>query len=274
MDQPPSKRTDPKWLVDLVGASELGTLVAEHDWSATPLGHPSTWPPALASAVEVCLRSAFPMLVTWGPELIQIYNDGYRPILGEDKHPIALGAPAREIWSEIWDTIGPSFEVALAGGTVWEEHQRLEIDRNGFLEECFFTYSYSPLPDGHGGVGGVLDVVTETTESVVAGGGSSASARWRPSWSPPTPSPRCAGGRSPPCGPAPTTCSRPRCTSGPATSPCGWPPAGARSSRRSTTTSSTSSAPALPAACWAPTGRPAARPHLGRVRSGRREPMA
>lgn len=155
------------WLDQYADRSDLGALVAAHDWSSTPLGHPDTWPQSLRIVVGVCLTTRFPMLIAWGPDLIKIYNDGYRLLLGSEKHPRALGAPAREIWPEIWDTIGPMFEKVLAGGSTFDEHQLLELHRNGFLEECYFTYSYSPIADDDGSPGGVLDTVSETTEQVV-----------------------------------------------------------------------------------------------------------
>ncbi len=155
------------WLDQYADRSDLGALVAAHDWSSTPLGDPDTWPLSLRIVVGVCLTSRFPMLVVWGPELTKIYNDGYRLLLGSEKHPRALGAPAREIWPEIWDTIGPMFDEVMAGDSTFDEHQLLEMHRNGFLEECYFTYSYSPIAGDDGTPGGVLDVVSETTEQVV-----------------------------------------------------------------------------------------------------------
>ncbi|QXC61105.1 SpoIIE family protein phosphatase [Aquihabitans sp. G128] len=144
----------------------MGALVAAHDWSATPLGHPDGWPAGLRLATQIVLTTRFPMLLAWGPDLVKIYNDGYRPMLG-DKHPQALGAPAREIWPEVWDIIGPLLEASLGGATSSFEHQLLELDRNGYLEESYFSFCYSPVRDDDGTVGGVLDVVTETTEQVV-----------------------------------------------------------------------------------------------------------
>ena len=94
----------------LAGGGEMGARMRDHDWAATPLGPPDTWPGALRSAVTMCLSSRFPMLVLWGPDLVKIYNDGYRQILGADKHPHALGAPASAVWGEIWDVIWPMFE--------------------------------------------------------------------------------------------------------------------------------------------------------------------
>ncbi len=158
--------TDPTLVVP--GSSELARLVREFDWAASPLGDPAGWSIALRSAVAMCLSSRFPMLVVWGPELVKIYNDGYRAILGSEKHPRALGAPAREIWPEIWDVIGPKFEqVMTTGVSTFDEHQLLVLERNGFAEECYFIYSYSSLFDDDGSIGGVLDVVVETTTEVV-----------------------------------------------------------------------------------------------------------
>lgn len=159
----------PAWLKSVCRGTEMGELVLAHDWSATALGAPADWSIGLRTAVSVCLSSRFPMLVVWGPELVKIYNDGYRPILGRDKHPGALGASAAGVWPEIWDTIGPLFHDVMATGVpTWHEHEPLMIERNGFTEECFFVWSYSPLFDDDGTIGGVLDVVTETTDAVVA----------------------------------------------------------------------------------------------------------
>jgi signal transduction histidine kinase/CheY-like chemotaxis protein len=138
------------------------------DWSSTPLGPTEAWPSALRMAVETCLSSRFPMLVCWGPQLAMIYNDAYQPILGGTKHPGALGRPIKQVWAEVWGIVGPMLESVLSGGEpTWFEDQMLVIDRNGFLEECYFTYSFSPIRDDSGAVGGVLCVVSETTERVL-----------------------------------------------------------------------------------------------------------
>ena len=115
--------------------SELSALVEAAAWAAGPLGDPQVWPQSLRTAVDICLSSRFPMLVWWGPELVMIYNDAYRPMLGETKHPRALGAPGREVWGEIWDVIGPMLEQVMAGGgATWSADQLLILDRNGFPE--------------------------------------------------------------------------------------------------------------------------------------------
>ena len=148
--------------------SELSSLFEATDWAAGPLGDPQEWPQSLRTAVGICLSSRFPILLWWGPELVMIYNDAYRPILGQSKHPRALGAPGREVWGEIWDVIGPMLEQVMAGGgATWSVDQRLVLDRNDYPEECYFTFSYSPITDESGGVGGVFCAVTETTERVL-----------------------------------------------------------------------------------------------------------
>lgn len=163
------EREPAAWLENLGHGTEMGDLVRSHDWESTPLGHPDTWPSELRTAVRICLSSRFPMLVVWGPELIKIYNDGYRPVLGSEKHPGALGAPAREVWSEIWDQIGPLFDSVMRdGASTWTEHGLLVLERNGYPEECYFTWSYSPLHADDGSIAGALDVVTETTHEIVA----------------------------------------------------------------------------------------------------------
>ncbi|MEU7524156.1 ATP-binding protein [Saccharothrix sp. NPDC042600] len=147
---------------------EMGALVSSFDWAASPLGPVETWPQSLRTAVGVCLTSRFPILLWWGPELVMIYNDAYRPILGASKHPRALGAPGKDVWPEIWDVIGPMLDGVLAGrGATWSDDQLLLLDRNGFTEECYFTFSYSPIVDESGSTGGVFCAVTETTEKIV-----------------------------------------------------------------------------------------------------------
>ena len=157
------------WLATVAAGTDMGAATAACDWAANPIGAPASWSVALRGAVSLCLSSRFPMMVLWGPDLIGIYNDGMRPVLGTVKHPGALGAPAREVWAEIWDEIGPLFADVLATGRpTWAENQRLVLERNGFPEECYFTYSYSPVFDDEGAVGGVLVTASETTQSVVA----------------------------------------------------------------------------------------------------------
>jgi hypothetical protein len=154
-------------VAELFGAhGEMGAQLRAFDWSRSELGRPESWPTSLRTIVGMVLGSRFPMLIWWGPNLIQIYNDGYRAILG-DKHPRSVAAPGHQVWSEIWHIVGPMAEGILAGGPpTWNEHLLLPIQRKGFLEEAYFTFSYSPIPDDRGSVGGVLVTVQETTEEV------------------------------------------------------------------------------------------------------------
>ena len=155
------------WLERVFALSEMGQAIQDFDWASTSLGPIADWPEGLRLAVAVCLSSRFPMLVTWGPDLIKIYNDGYRPMLGKHKHPGALGSPARKVWPEIWEHIGPLFESVMTTGVpTLETNQELVLERNGYPEECFFTFSFSPLFD-RGEIGGVLCVASETTEQIV-----------------------------------------------------------------------------------------------------------
>jgi signal transduction histidine kinase/CheY-like chemotaxis protein len=151
------------------GAGELANLCRHYDWSSTVLGSPASWPDALKTVLTLCLDSHFPIAVWWGPELIQFYNDAYRPILGATKHPIALGAAAKNTWPEIWPTIGPMVDkVILSGETVKGEDMPLYLERNGYSELCFFTFSYSPIRDLDGNPVGMFTAAVETTTQVLA----------------------------------------------------------------------------------------------------------
>ena len=151
----------------LVGGGEMGALMRSLDWSATLLGPVSSWPQSLRTAVSILLASRFPMLIHWGPELVQFYNDGFRPILGDLKHPGALGQPAYPWWTEIWDVLTPMFNRVLAGEGTWYENQLILPNRNGYIEETYFTFSHSPIRDESGSVAGIFQAVTETTERVL-----------------------------------------------------------------------------------------------------------
>src|ERR671910_3002215 len=138
------------------GGGECGALVRAHDWSRSPLGPVEDWPVSLRTAAAVCLESRYGMCVFWGPELVAIYNDAYVPMLGV-KHPAALGTPLREIWPEIWDQIGPMLDAVMTTAqATWHEDQPLLLERRGFLEEGYFTYSFSPVRDEAGEVAGVF----------------------------------------------------------------------------------------------------------------------
>jgi len=151
----------------LVGGGEMGALVRSMDWAKTPLGDISRWPQSLRTTVSLCLASNFPISLAWGPKHVQIYNDGYWPICGA-KHPHSVGQDFSECWASAWPVIGEAFERALAGQTSYLENQRMFLDRNGYLEETFFTFSFSPIQDETGKVGGLFHPVTETTSKMLA----------------------------------------------------------------------------------------------------------
>jgi signal transduction histidine kinase/DNA-binding response OmpR family regulator/serine phosphatase RsbU (regulator of sigma subunit) len=138
------------------------------DWAATPLGRLEAWPQSLRTAVGICLGSRYPIIIFWGEQLVQLYNDAYRPMLGESKHPAALGQRAQDCWPEIWDVIGPMLESVLATGeATYSADLMLPMNRFGFVEEAYFTFSYSAIRDESGGVGGVFCAVQETTSTVI-----------------------------------------------------------------------------------------------------------
>jgi PAS domain S-box-containing protein len=155
-------------LFDVPG--EMALRMRTLDWAATPLGPVSDWSPALRTTVGLLLRSRFPMLLWWGPQFVQLYNDAYVPIPGA-KHPRALGQMGSECWVEIWHIIGPMAQAPYSGGPATASDDLFVLmDRRGFLEETHFIISYSPVPDesvAATGIGGVLATVTETTEQVV-----------------------------------------------------------------------------------------------------------
>ena len=152
----------------LAGGGELGALTRAHNWADSPVGPPQGWPQSLRISVALILSSRFPMLLLWGTNLIQFYNDAFRPSLGnEGKHPLALGQRGADCWPEIWPTIRPLIDQVLAGGeAIWSEDQLIPIYRNGRLDDVYWTFSYSPVLAETGGVGGVLVVCQETTRVV------------------------------------------------------------------------------------------------------------
>ena len=140
----------------LAGGGEMGALMRSLDWAATPLGPAAAWPQSLKTSVSICLNSGFPLLVWWGKDLVKLYNDAYRPLIG-DKHPAAMGQAGRVVWPEIWDIIGPMLRGVLETGIpTRSEDLLLFLERRGYPEECYFTFSYSPIRDETGGVGGVF----------------------------------------------------------------------------------------------------------------------
>jgi len=159
---PPSRAHD-----FLAGGGIMGELIRAKDWSATPLGPIEDWPQSLRTTVSLCMASNFPIDLIWGPQHIQIYNDGYRPICAA-KHPQSLGEDFTKTWASAWEIIGEAFRGALAGQTSFLENQRMFLDRQGYLEEAFFTFSMSPIRDESGNVGGLFHPVIETTPQMLS----------------------------------------------------------------------------------------------------------
>jgi PAS domain S-box-containing protein len=158
----PAGTTDP-----LLGGGEMGALMRSIDWSQTAVGAPSTWPQSLRTALSILLETGFPMYLAWGPEFTQFYNDGFRPILGSTKHPAAMGISTRITFAEIWEIIGPMFQRVMEGTTTTLVDFQLGLDRHGFVEDCYFIFSYSPIRVEGGDVGGIFVTVTESTERVI-----------------------------------------------------------------------------------------------------------
>jgi PAS domain S-box-containing protein len=151
----------------LTGDSDMAAQILGRDWSDTPLGPISSWPQSLRTTVSLCLASNFPINIIWGPQHIQIYNDGYRVLCGE-KHPASLGMDYTECWASAWSALSAPFEAASQGRTSFLENQRMFLFRNGYLEETFFTFSLSPIRDESGNIGGLFHPVTETTASMLS----------------------------------------------------------------------------------------------------------
>jgi signal transduction histidine kinase len=148
----------------------MATRSREFDWSATPLAPVSTWSQSLRTLVSAVMASRHPMFLWWGPELVQIFNDGYLPSFGTSGRDLnALGAKGREHWAEIWDVIGPQIDqVMTTGEATWHEDHLVPIERNGRVEDVYWTYGYSPVRDDDGSIAGVLVVVQETTARINA----------------------------------------------------------------------------------------------------------
>jgi len=151
----------------LNGGGAVGALMRSHDWSESPLGPPEVWPQPLRTVVELLLQSRFPMFVAWGDALSFLYNDPYAEILGA-KHPRALGMRFQDIWSEIWPDISPLIDAAMAGQAIYREDLMLVMNRRGYDEQTWFTFSYSPLRDESGKIAGMFCAVSETTRRVLA----------------------------------------------------------------------------------------------------------
>ena len=167
MSQPVVAREEQRYADIFVGDSEMARLMRSHDWAATPLGPPEHWPDALKVALRILLTSRFAMWLGWGPDVHFFYNDAYRPTLGL-KHPQSLGQPTRLLWAEIWDDVrGRIRAVYEEGASTWDEALLLLLERGGYREETYHTFSYSPLIGDGGRVEGLFCTVSEETERVV-----------------------------------------------------------------------------------------------------------
>ena len=153
----------------IFGTSEMADLTRAFDWSQTPVGPIEHWPETLLITVNTLLGSRHPMFLWWGKDLVQFYNDAYRPSIGADKHPSALGQNGIDCWPEIWPIIGPQIEAVMTEGKAsWHEDQLVPIIRDGKLEDVYWTYGYSPVRDSSGTIRGTLVVCTETTRRFLA----------------------------------------------------------------------------------------------------------
>lgn len=145
----------------------MGQAIRSKDWSETSLGDPDTWPHSLRTIVQMMLAQRHAICLFWGPDLAILYNDTYAPILGT-KEAGALGRPFREVWHEVWDELKPLVDTALAGTGTWSEELPLILNRYGYDEQTYFTFSYSPLYDDAGQVAGLINVAVDATPTVVS----------------------------------------------------------------------------------------------------------
>ena len=151
----------------LVGGGEMAKVIKSKDWSQTPLGPIESWPQSLRTTVSLVQASNSPISLAWGPGHVQIYNDGFWPICG-DKHPTSMGQDFRECWASAFPVIGEAYAAAWSGKSEFLENMRLFVDRYGFLEEAWFTFSFSPITDESGKVAGLFNPVTEMSGQMLS----------------------------------------------------------------------------------------------------------
>ncbi|HET8659204.1 MAG TPA: ATP-binding protein [Micromonosporaceae bacterium] len=169
MEERPGRGRRPRWSAETLfaGPGETRAALRAKDWAATPLGPVEWWPTELRAAIRTVLPSRIPMLLWWGPQLVQIFNDAYTPVLG-DKYPAAVGQPGAECWAEVWDVLGPPADRVFAGqGATYSENERLFLRRHGYLEETYWTSSYSPVGGEDGSVAGIFVATTDVTARVL-----------------------------------------------------------------------------------------------------------
>ncbi len=152
----------------LAGGGELGALIRDFNWESTPLGPIELWPQSLKTSVSLMLNSQHAVWIGWGPEVTFLYNDAYIRVLGAAKHPWALGRPTEEVWVEIWDVCGPLVDKVFAKGEAsYMSDIRFFMNRGDFMEETFYSFSYTPIRDESGSVGGLFCPSTEVTANVL-----------------------------------------------------------------------------------------------------------
>jgi len=152
----------------LSGGGEMGKRIREYDWAATPLGPIHTWPQSLRTCMRIMLTSRQPIWIGWGKELIKLYNDPYRAIVG-GKHPWALGLPASVVWKDIWRDIDPMLRQVMENDEgIYAESQLLIMIRNGYPEETYYTFSYTPIPADDGGTAGMICANTDDTDRIIS----------------------------------------------------------------------------------------------------------
>ncbi|HZY79556.1 MAG TPA: ATP-binding protein [Cyclobacteriaceae bacterium] len=152
----------------LAGGGEMGQRIREYDWAKTPLGPVEIWPQSLRTCVRIMLTSRQPIWIGWGKELIKLYNDPYKDIV-RGKHPWALGTPASDVWKDIWKDIGPMLrQVMEEDEGTYVESQLLIMERNGYPEETYYTFSYTPIPGDSGGTAGMICANTDDTERIIS----------------------------------------------------------------------------------------------------------
>lgn len=150
------------------GGGELGDRIRAFDWSSTPMGPISSWPQSLKTAVRILITSRYAMWMGWGPELTFLYNDAYARMTLGKKHPWALGRSFREVWGEVWTDLGPRIRTVLeTGEATWDKGLLLFLERSGYAEETYHTFSYSPLTGDDGRISGIFCVVMEETERII-----------------------------------------------------------------------------------------------------------
>ncbi|WP_336518047.1 ATP-binding protein [Pollutibacter soli] len=148
------------------GGGLTGELIRNYDWSQTSLGNSENWPQSLQSALGICLNSNFPIAIYWGQDLTLLYNDAWSPIPG-NKHPWALGKPAKDVWPDIWNDIEPQFRKAFSGVPGGSKDALLPMQRHGYTEECYFDFTFTPIYGESGKVDGIFNAVIETTYRVI-----------------------------------------------------------------------------------------------------------